>query len=330
LITYRLDNSRTVTKSPDSSEMMLLEWKTGYLGNKWFSQRRFFEYDPKTQVRRYAEPLINVVRGEAVVEYRAGHKSAVVDKTELGRNTYRDLDYFSNLSLDAPKYVAKSLGLQDKLGDIRREFASYADLPFLPDFLSRNISKYSVLPEKETIDGTPCRVVEWKGKDRIWVDEATLVIRRRKYSWNSNTSARIDITNFDFQEVKPGLSLPFRQIATIYFDPSITPKLADKVRFVATYIVEDIKFDSLDDNFFEIALPTGTAVFDAPRGFTYVVSDSSSDPFTASITKAKSELLGTSGSGRMMSRWLIGLNIAVAIGGIGFWLFRRFRNEVTQ
>jgi hypothetical protein len=124
--------------------------------------------------------------------------------------------------------------------------------------------------------------------------------------------------------------LPFRQIATIYFDPSITPKLADKVRFVATYIVEDIKFDSLDDNFFEIALPTGTAVFDAPRGFTYVVSDSSSDPFTASITKAKSELLGTSGSGRMMSRWLIGLNIAVAIGGIGFWLFRRFRNEVTQ
>lgn len=330
LITYRRDSAETITKGTGTGDMMLLEWKTGYLDNKWFSQRRFFVVDESTQTRRYEEPLINVVRGETVVEFRAGHKSAVVGLTENGRNTYRDLTYFSNYSLDAPKYVAKSLGIEAKLGEIRKEFAMYTDLPFLPEAISGNLSSYSVLPDKELIEGASCWVVERKGKDRIWVDEDSLVIRRRKHSWKSSQSTQLDVVNSDFREVKPGLLLPFKQVETTYFDPTYLPKLADQVRFVATYVVEEIKFDTLDDSFFDLTLPQGTTVYDAIRDFNYVVSNDRASAFEAPIAKAKSELKAVARPVAIRMWLLILLNVALIVGVIGLLLFRRLRRGGSQ
>ena len=93
--------------------------------------------------------------------------------------------------------------------------------PLLPEFLTKSLASYRVLPEPELVDGHRCWIVEWPGMDRIWVDpECGFVIRRRIYHWGPGKPLRCDVVQKDIREVRPGLWIAFQQIVENYANPA--------------------------------------------------------------------------------------------------------------
>lgn len=324
LIRYERAESTTVTRIPNGGDLMLREWCTAYRNGKWFSEIRFTQpYESKDSVV-HGEPHTTVLKDGFVLEWTQHNKSAVLDALDLGANTYRDMVYMRHLSLNYPKYIARSLGLEGRMDEIRQRFGRDVDFPLLPEFLEENESHYRVLLKPELVDGVECWVVEWPGMDRLWVDpKRGFAVRRRTYAWGLNGPLRLDIVNKDYQEVKEGLWLPFTQIETRYFNPKYRqPGLAGKVRFKAVYKVKSIEFDQLTDAFFDITLPPGTWVLDVPREFRYVVTDESSDPFELPIAQGGAEV-----KRGIMHFWFIAINVIGIMALLTVFVYRRWARK---
>ena len=307
---FRLVASKTVTKAKSAGNHLLSEWTIANLDDKWYAKRFFLGSDEADDTGESGRPLVQVVRGDMELEWRQAHGSAALNRVEgASINIYQGLSYFRGLSLDSPKYIIRSLGVEAQLPEIKKRKRKYVDHPFLPQHIINNKESYRVLPTPETIDGSSCWVVEWKGMDRFWVDpDRGFAVVNREHAWAPGTPLRYKTSNSDYREVKPGLWLPHLQIVDAYFDPDrFEKKLAGKIRFRDTYELLGVEFDSLNEEFFDVSLPAGTRVYDATRDFTYTVSNESSDPFSLPLEKG-TELLAVH---RKPQGWLIVANVLV-------------------
>lgn len=306
LMRYEMTNGETVVSG--AADLLPIEWIFAYRGNKWFVQSRFTHPYQTKDLLVSGLPVICLIKNKNVLDWRQ-ESNAVLSDLGLGRNIYMGLDYISNLSLNGPKYIAKSLEIENRMDEIRKLYRQYVDLPFLPDFLVENQSRYEVLSTPETVANTECWVLEWPGMDRIWTDpKHGFCVVRRAYSWGPGKPLRYDILNSDYKEVKPGLWLPFTQKQDRYFSPEFEdPKRAGKIKVIANYKLREIQFDKLTDAFFDIKLPTDTRVFDRIRNFKYTVSDDNSDPFAFSIVQGMNDLKPTN------RIWWVAINVLVII-----------------
>lgn len=323
LVRYERTKAEDVVPTSYSGGFSLAEWTMAYRGSKWFAERRFTEPKKTEKVWIPAEPLTQIIKGGALVEWTQYGRSAVIDHFDLGRNFYGGLFYTRNLSLDCPAHVAKANNAD--IAVIRKEYPDDADLPFLPAFLREHSDRYSVQPGAEDVDGAPCWVVEWPGMDRIWVDpQKQFAVRRRHYCWGPGKPARFEFLNRDYREVKPGLWLPFTQVEEKYASILAEKEsLWGQVAARCEYRLNVAEFDNVKESQFDVKLPPGTRVVDMVRGFKYAVSgDKDSDPFTAEIEEARKRLDQPS---RRAWGWLLAANIGLAVALAALWLWRRGR-----
>jgi hypothetical protein len=184
LIRYERVKTEDVTPSKASGGFLLAEWIFAHKGDKWFNQRRFTHPTKTKELLVEAKPNTLVAKGPVMLEWQQEFQSAYVSEFAKGGKIYQGLFYTRHLSLDAPKFIAKSNG-----ADIAalRKMAVYSDdlpLPFLPDFLRENKANYRVLPTPQEVDQASCWLVEWPGMDRFWVDpKRGFAIPLRRYSW---------------------------------------------------------------------------------------------------------------------------------------------------
>jgi hypothetical protein len=78
-----------------------------------------------------------------------------------------------------------------------------------------------LLPERETVDGASCYVVERLGIDKIWLDPGLgFAPRRREWNLASRSAPSTTYELSDYREAAPGVNLPWRLHRVIY-DPSL-------------------------------------------------------------------------------------------------------------
>lgn len=316
LLRYARTKSEDVTPSSASGGLLPAEWTLAYRGGKWFCERRFTEPQKTRRVTIPVEPKTQVVRDGVSLDWEQPHRIAGIQDVELGGNFYAGLFYTRNLSLNCAEYFAKSQGID--LAAVRKRYADDVDLPFLPDFLSENRSRYQILSAPEEVDGTLCWVVEWPGMDRISVDPTRgFTVPRRVFNWGAGKPARFEFHNTDYREVKPGLWLPFKQVEERYASIiSERPAIWGKVASRSEYELLAVEFDKVPDSFFEVKLPPGTRVIDTVRHLKYTVAANDSAPFEAAIAQAK-------GAWRWWPPiWLWIVSAACVLIVLG-WAFRR-------
>lgn len=171
----------------------------------------------------------------------------------------------------------------------------------LPAALRTEDSRYRVLPDLEEIDGEPCHVVQWDNHDTIWIaaERGFVPLKRKIYFGHDRPKQTIDrvFTNSNLVEAQPSIWLPQQQTVEYYPDPLVetNPDIWGKVSCVRTFRVNEMAFDSLDDAFFQIQVPTGTHVQDGINNKAYVVRDITHRPFEelVQIVKAKESPLRT-------------------------------------
>jgi hypothetical protein len=289
-IRYELTKAQEILPSRRSGVYLLLELRLARRGDKWLSERRFTHPKVTKKLMIPAKPLTEIAKESFVLEWDKEFSSAVVAELASWNNIYRNLLYTRNLSLDAPKYIAKSNGVSINALRADPTLTSEVALPFLPEFLQKNREHYRVVPTPEKVDGALCWVVEWPGMDRFWVDpQRGFAIPRRIYSWEPGKPPRRGIWNKDYREVKPGLWLPFTQIEDRYASVNYEKEqLWGKVTARMEYRVRSLEFDNVPNSLFDVKLPPGTRVIDRVRKFKYTTSgNGDADPFDAAIAAAR-------------------------------------------
>jgi hypothetical protein len=290
LIRYERTKAQDLLPSKMSGAGVLVKWKLARKADKWFSERRFTQPKKTKMLWIPAEPRITIAKESFNLQWDRGSGDAVVDELADWGNIYSDWIYTRNLSLDAPKYIAKSNGVSINALRADPTLTSEVALPFLPEFLQKNREHYRVVPTPEKVDGALCWVVEWPGMDRFWVDpQRGFAIPRRIYSWEPGKPPRRGIWNKDYREVKPGLWLPFTQIEDRYASVNYEKEqLWGKVTARMEYRVRSLEFDNVPNSLFDVKLPPGTRVIDRVRKFKYTTSgNGDADPFDAAIAAAR-------------------------------------------
>jgi hypothetical protein len=289
LIRYERVKTQDTTPTAYSGGFLLAEWTFAHKGNKWLNQRRFTHPMKTKELLVEGKPNTLIAKGPVMLEWQQEFQSAYISEFAKGGKIYQGLFYTRNLSLDAPKYIAKANG-----GDIKalRKMSVYSHelaLPFLPEFLRENKARYTVLSAPEEIDKSLCWVVEWPGMDRFWVDPRRgYAVPRRAYCFAPGKPLMFEFRHSDYREVKPGLWLPFVQTEDRYADEAEKQVLWGKVAARSEYHVHVAQFDGVSDDTFDAKLLAGTKVFDWVRGFQYNVSpDADADPFSEAIAAAK-------------------------------------------
>lgn len=289
MIQYERDSVVNMLESSPTG-LLTAKWTQAFLHDKWYSERTFTRPTSgppakgKLRVEIPAKPTVQVLKLGFVLQWDQSPQSVVIRQFNENSNLYSGLNYTRNLSLDAPKYIARAGNVD--LATMRRVNKDNADLPFLPEFLIANISKYRMSAAPQTINGVTCWVIEWPGMDAIAVDpDRGYAIIHRSYCWAPGKQRRVEVTNSAHQQVKPGLWLPFQQ-EEIRFASIVQDSEAAWGKPVSRshYQVHRLQFDELNDTFFSVKLPQKTRVFDATRDFTYEVAGNA-DPFAEAITE---------------------------------------------
>jgi hypothetical protein len=291
LIRYKRSGSKTINP-PGPGSLVLAEWVLAMRDGKCRVDTTFKEDVVTPRYTIPAKTRVNLIRDKFNLEWSPADGSAVLSATEAGRNIYSFWYYTRNLSMNAPRYIARSIGAEGKLDEADPMLADEVGLPFLPDFLVANQSSYRVLPEPEVLLGQKCWRVEWPGVDSFLVDPARgYAIPHRAFAWSPGKPTRLEFTNSDYRMVKPGLWLPYFQVELRFYNPRTEdPKMAGKVKHRSEYELLEIAFDTVPDALFDVQLPVGTQVFDAPRNFAYAVDDESADPFSLPIAQGLKQL----------------------------------------
>jgi hypothetical protein len=316
-VLYERTRADVLEPSSVFSGSLLAKWRWGHKGDIWLLERQFTHPFSNEDITVPAKPKLTTARDQLVFELERDTRIATLTEFDLGRNMYSGLYFTENVFLDAPKYIARSYGLGDRVDQVREEYPDEAGLPFLPQFVRDNRANYTVHPDPQIVDGVPCWVVEWPGMDRIWVDTARgCAVPRRRYCWGPGKPMRIEVLNTDYREVNPGLWLPMRQVvnqyASIVGDPA--PLWGTAVTRLQ-YEVSSIEFDGVSDDFFAVDLEPGTRVYDMVREIQYTVRGSEQgDPFDTAIERAREYV-------QVPSRWsqILKLVIAAAAGCIMLW-----------
>jgi hypothetical protein len=120
--------------------------------------------------------------------------------------------------------------------------------------LKANRDNFRVRKELELVDQVPCHVLEWEGRDIIWVDpDAGFGVRRRTAVQQVGGNLAHEYKALRFQQRSPGVWLPDRQVA-ITFTGGVGEK-GSRVEKIVTSTLKEARFNVLQDDFFAIPLP---------------------------------------------------------------------------
>ncbi|HEX4146654.1 MAG TPA: hypothetical protein VHY91_24340 [Pirellulales bacterium] len=240
-------------------------------GDKWFVQAQLVEALDEFgfDVRIYA------AKGPKVLNWTEALSHAVVTPFEDGWNIFAWWSYVRQLGYDVNRQIAHSCGAD--YDRIRNSDVLNPDLChlLLPGFLETNRRNYNVLRQPETVDGHLCWVAEWPGMDRLWIErECGFAMRRRASHWAPDKPLRCEIFQHDFREVRPGLWIAWEQTVDRYADVATTnPRRWGTVDVRTTCRLQEIEFDTVSDDLFDVRLPVGTFVIDRFNDSQFKVSE---------------------------------------------------------
>lgn len=151
----------------------------------------------------------------------------------------------------------------------------------LPRIVVENRAKYRVRPALELVDGHPCHVLEWPGRDVVWVDDQRgFVPLRRKFSLDEKHPAH-EWFNRDLVRQSPGFWVPMSQVNNRYVFPDYPlDERPNSVKRRYTTRVLKIDFTERPDEFFQVPVAKDERVLvsDQVRGLTYIRHPDGSDP----------------------------------------------------
>ncbi|SIO07618.1 hypothetical protein SAMN05444166_2325 [Singulisphaera sp. GP187] len=93
---------------------------------------------------------------------------------------------------------------------------SEAKFFLLPREIRYDLAHYRIRPNLETIDGHECHVLEYPGKDVVWVDAGSDYIVLQRHNFQSPTTLLYSIQNLGYTEYRPGFWIPAKTIKRIY------------------------------------------------------------------------------------------------------------------
>jgi hypothetical protein len=192
---------------------------------------------------------------------------------------------------------------------------------WIPDALERNHDKYRVLPNRETWDGAECLVLEWAGRDRLWIDPALgYAIRRREFR-RTDGVMRDRVFFRDFQIVSDELWLPRLIEREQYCSKEDPRSLQNQVSGVRTLRVQSLEIVTVPEHDFIVDVPPGVHVHDNVRGIVYDALGPGEDPIAEAEATVRRQL--NPGPWRYVGWGVAGVVVLViAIVGYRLWLAR--------
>ncbi|MEM6484229.1 MAG: hypothetical protein AAF662_04510 [Pseudomonadota bacterium] len=186
--------------------------------------------------------------------------------------------------------------------------------PFgLPESVERRVSKYSVRPARERVDGVECTVLEDAGCDEIWIDPDRGVCLRR-VQYYPDGSLMVDYRNKDFREYGDALWLPHKQEATRYNGDNTSAELAGKIRYIEKNLVRKISVGKALESLFDVPPPKRGIIYDHIRGVIYEYhprrSEDPQDVLNDATDRAKA-MLRMPLTGNRQTSVFIGVNLFV-------------------
>jgi hypothetical protein len=290
-----------ITPSRYSGRYLNAEFIVAKKGSSWFTSKTFTQIGKENKDGKNMaklpdgkellvplKPQINILKNHLVLEWNQNSTAASVQKFTNGGNMHQCTDFFRQIGWDLSKCLIESEG--ENYASVKTKEAwlgDYIDHPFLPDFLEKHLSKYTLNPVQEKVDGFPCWVIEYPKMDKIWIDcEHGYIVRKRIYHWGPGQPKKFAIHNKDFREVKQGIWLPSQQIVDKYTSIiSEDKKIWDKVASRLYYETKEIVIDHVPENIFDVKPEEGLQIVDSVRDTIYRISDSNSDPFAGAIAQ---------------------------------------------
>ena len=163
----------------------------------------------------------------------------------------------------------------------------FLTLPYLPESIIDNYSKYSVKQEMENIDGHDCFVIEWKDKDILWVDPNHHWVIRQRTTFNDDKHKKFTVRYQEYREIESGVWFPFKLSVDVYADTIVEPRTNwGKIAKRRFYETQEVKTSQLPESLFSVTPPPGTRVIDHIRKETYTIWDPNVDPFAGPIEQA--------------------------------------------
>jgi hypothetical protein len=197
----------------------------------------------------------------------------------------------------------------------------------LPRMVLENKKHYRLRPQLEDVDGAPCHVLEWPGRDQIWIDANHGFIVRYRKLFLAPDKPITEWYNRDLVEKQPGLWLPSHQETVRYAGPHEPEEWQGKPWYKSTTTPRLISFAELSDDFFKVPVHASERllVSDAVRGMSYWKHPAGSDPVSQALEDAHVD----STPYAKEFWWLLnGIGLELAIGGYLLWKIKRGRVPV--
>ena len=133
----------------------------------------------------------------------------------------------------------------------------------LPRCLQAHSKEYRVRKELEEVDSFPCHVLEWPGRDIIWIDDhCGFNVRRRQFFLPSGSMA-FEMKASAFDQKAPGIWMPGRQTGIAYNPDTSPAPYRGKIMRVVTNTLVEAKCGDVPDALFQVPRPPGVNVIDA-------------------------------------------------------------------
>ena len=130
------------------------------------------------------------------------------------------------------------------------------------------VSDYRVHSELELVDGSWCHVVEWNGKDKIWVDIAKGAVCKKRERWRRAGDKTILIVRYessDFRQVRDGLWVPFAAKRELFADATDPKEFWDRPISEDKFRVEEVRLNELTKADFDLEVPAGSLVLNTDQ-----------------------------------------------------------------
>lgn len=261
------------------------EWMLFRKGNMWKTTSRKIE----AAVKQNAWSTLFILKNGLALEYYPNGLCAI-SSPDVGFEFWGHWRFFVRTGIDILGVITSTnkmdiVKLREK-GTVDSTFRFFAT-PLFPACLESNKSNYRLYDEMEEVDGNLCFVLEWNKHDKVWIDPKCGYAIRKRTQWFVREGVKeYEIINHDFDEVRPGLWLPKKQVVVFYADPSYQPKsLWDRAMQKVTYLAEYQL--TVDDAEFNFRPPIGTRVVDTVRGTQYTIHEEDTDPFAGPIELAR-------------------------------------------
>jgi hypothetical protein len=164
-----------------------------------------------------------------------------------------------NLPVPLPELAAKRARTDDpNLEPRKRAARQIGQMAYLPSWFRENADHYRVRPELESVDGHPCHVVEWPGRDVAWIDAAAGFSVRRRTVRHPSGEVASELSAWGYREMKPGMWIPLLLESRIHNDPGAPEPYRGKVAKTINITLLEARFDSdIPDELFEVPAVPG-------------------------------------------------------------------------